>query len=370
MIIDTLSFLKKRTALAVRLLFLTAAALSCVASPAYSQQTKAEQPLQNTESDQPIEPQTTSPETKDPVTAEATETAARSGIMWLERLSSTIRNANFEVSFVVTRPGQEVVPYLWRHAVLDDGTEAEQLNLQNGPGQEMIRLGNMVSVFEPDVQPYSIYADAIAGPLPSDLIYDPNSLTKGYQLITTGRTRVSGRAAQQVRIVSRDNSRYNFQLWLDEETGMLLKLNMVDLQGKLLEQVQVTGLTMQSEPAAYFAKINRSALPSAARIYPKSRKHQWEVQYLPVGMQEVKRETRRLAITGQVVEYKLFSDGLVDVSVYVQPAKDSLDSDVVLVNSTNTFLSLTNGQVQITVIGKIPPPTANEIAHSIRSVGS
>ncbi len=102
---------------------------------------------------------------------------------------------------------------------------------------------------------------------------------------------------------------------------------------------------------------------------PKPRQHQWEVKFLPVGMEEIKRETRRLAMTGQVVEYKLFSDGMVDVSVYVQPAQDSLDSDVVLRHSTNTFLSLTNGQVQITIIGKVPPQTAYEIAHSIGAAG-
>lgn len=349
----------KRTALAVRLLFV-ASAIVGITPLAYCQETVADEAVESL----PVNNET------DAGVVESNPPSNVTGLDWLKQLAAINRQSNFEVSFVVTKPGQEVVPYLWRHAVLDNGVEAEQLNLQNGPGQEMIRLGNVVSVFEPDVQPYSLYADAIAGPLPSDLLYNPEKLEEGYKFITLGRTRVSGRPAQQLRIVSRDNKRYNYQLWLDEETGMFLKLNMVDLQGSLLEQIQVIGMNVTQEPSSYFAKINLEALPNAVAMTPKPRDHQWEVQFLPVGMNEIKRETRRLALTGQVVEYKLFSDGLVDVSIYVQPARDSLGSDVLLKQSTNTFLSLTNGQVQITVIGKIPPPTAYEIAHSLRAAGS
>ena len=357
------SYLIKRTVSTVRLLFLTGAyAMSAVS---FAQQSDVESPEQLASESAEAAP---SPEQY--VEPQNTSTAVLSPEQWLTRLAEANRTGNFEVSYVVTRPGQEVIPYLWRHAILEDGTEVEQLNLQNGPGQEMIRLNNVVSVFEPDAQPYSIYATAIAGPVPSDLLYDPLALTDGYQFITVGRTRVSGRAAQQIRIVSRDNNRYNYQLWLDEQTGMLLKLNMVDLQGTLLEQVQVTGVNLTEAPPTYFNKINPNALPTAVAMTPQSRRHEWDVSFLPLGMQEVKRETRRLALTGQVVEYKLFSDGLVDVSVYVQPAQDALDSDVLLRNSTNTFLSLTNGQVQITVIGKIPPATANEIAHSLSASGA
>ncbi|WP_296045399.1 MucB/RseB C-terminal domain-containing protein [uncultured Alteromonas sp.] len=344
---------KQRTARAVRLLFLTTL-ISCVPATLVAQE---DSPAPEPEADQ------------SEAAGAKLQRQNLNGLEWLERLAEINRKSNFEVSFVLTRAGQEMTPYLWRHAVLEDGLEAEQLNLQNGPGQEMIRLGNVVSVFEPDVQPYSIYASAISGPLPSDLLYNPSALADAYQFITIGRTRVSGRAAQQLRIVSRDNKRYNYQVWLDEETGMLLKLDMVDLQGSLLEQIQVTAVNVSEQPSSYFSRINRQALPGAVAMTPKPRQHQWEVKFLPVGMEEIKRETRRLAMTGQVVEYKLFSDGMVDVSVYVQPAQDSLDSDVVLRHSTNTFLSLSNGQVQITIIGKIPPQTAYEIAHSIGAAG-
>jgi sigma-E factor negative regulatory protein RseB len=101
-----------------------------------------------------------------------------------------------------------------------------------------------------------------------------------------------------------------------------------------------------------------------------NRAHKWDVTYLPAGMREIKQDTRRLALTGQIVEYKLFSDGLVDVSVYVQPAEDALGETLALRNEVSTFLTLTDGKAQVTVVGEIPLQTANAIATSLRPVSS
>ena len=297
--------------------------------------------------------------------------ALQTPVQWLQRLQSLISSANYQVSFVQTTVGKETVPYLWRHGVLDDGTEVEQLNLQNGPGRELIRVDGIVSVFEPDTQPYSIRSRFINGPIPNILLHNPQKLLESYEFVLVGRARVAGRSAQQIRIVSRDNTRFGYQLWLDEESGMLLKLNMLDLQGALLEQIQISAFSVMASPSPYFGRINPSSLPEPIMMASsQSRAHGWEVNYLPVGMKEVKRDTRRLALTGQVVEYKMYSDGLVDVSVYVQPIEDALGGDIALRNEVSTFLTLKAGKAQVTVLGEIPLQTAKAIATSISAVNN
>lgn len=293
----------------------------------------------------------------------------QSANQWLAELQNIITNANYQVSFVQTVAGKETVPYLWRHGIMEDGSELEQLNLQNGPGRELIRVNDVVSVFEPDVQPYSLRSKHINGPIPNVLVYHPEQLAEAYEFVAVGRARVAGRSSQQIRIVSRDNTRFGYQLWLDESSGMLLKLNMLDLQGALLEQIQVTAFSISPEPAEYFSKINTASLPAPMALSnAPSRSHKWDVTYLPSGMREIKQDTRRLALTGQVVEYKLFSDGLVDVSVYVQPAEDALGEPLALRNEVSTFLTLTDGKAQVTVVGEIPLQTANAIATSLRPI--
>ena len=147
---------------------------------------------------------------------------------------------------------------------------------------------------------------------------------------------------------------------------MPLKLNMLDLQGVLLEQIQVTSLEILDQPPVYFSKINFDQLPEPSVITPRQpRQHNWVVNYLPQGMKEVRQDTRRLAQTGQIVEYKMLSDGLTDVSVYVQPAQQAIGSDLALRHGVTTFLSLTDGTVQVTVVGEIPLATAKAIATSL-----
>ena len=288
-----------------------------------------------------------------------------SGAQWLLKMASSIQQRNYQISLVVNRPSADTVPYLWRHGVFDDGVSMEQLNILNGPGKEYIRVNRVISVFEPDAAPYSLAGNLIDGPIPSQLLLAPLAWQAGYEFIAVGRGRVSGRVAQQIRIISRDNTRYSYQLWVDEETAMPLKLNMLDLNGQLVKQVQVSQIQVTDEPDAYFDRINHAMLPPVSAPAQTIHQHGWRIAYLPTGMREVRRNTHRLVITGQVVEYAMLSDGLVEVSIYVMPAVNADVQNNFYRHEAKTLLTLVEGDVQVSVIGEIPPQTANKIATSL-----
>lgn len=289
---------------------------------------------------------------------------------WLVKMSEAVKTLNYTVSFVVLKPGIDSQPYLWRHGVNEAGVEMEQLNLLNGPGREVVRIGNKVSYFEPNVPPYSLQSSVINGPLPSEFFKDPEKLMLAYEFIVVGRSRIAGRSAQQIRIISKDKSRFGFNLWLDQETGLLLKMNMFGQEGNLLEQIQVTGLQVTNEPDPFFAKIEPILLPEVVSFSPSAPLNSpWEVGYIPKGMVIVKRDLRRLSGLGEVVEYIMLSDGLVDVSVYLQDRENnnSLDNLIGTIQS-DTLLSIEHGKLNVTIIGKLPASTSNEIAKSIQRV--
>lgn len=292
-----------------------------------------------------------------------------SGLSWLQRLARQTDTLNYEVSFVLNIPGKDAQPFLWRHATMDEDTKIEQLSLLNGPGFENIRVNDVVSVFQPGYPPFSMYGNAIDGPIPDALLHDPQKLQKSYQFLLVGRNRISGRSAQQIRITSIDKTRYGYNLWLDEETGMLLKLNMHGLDGKLLQQIQVTQLRIDDRVTDVFSQLQKDNLPRVIDVInPPQRKHEWRVAFLPVGMKPVKQDIHQLAITGQVAEYSLYSDGLVNVSVYIQAATGVFQEDVNLSNGANTVHSRTDGKVQVTVVGDIPLVTAQRMAKSIEVI--
>lgn len=295
-----------------------------------------------------------------------TETATKlTGGEWLLKMSQAITQLNYVVSMVHSHSGSDTTPYLWRHGVFDKGVSMEHLSALNGPGKEYIRVNRVISVFEPDVMPYSLSGALIEGPFPTDLLADPLSLQNAYDFVSVGRSRVSGRVAQQIRILSRDNTRYAYQLWVDQETGMPLKMNMLDAKGKVIEQIQVTQMSFSEAPDSYFDRINHDVLPAVTRIPNRHHQHNWRIAYMPMGMSEVKRNTHRLPETGQVVEYAMLSDGLVSVSVYVMPISAPGMQNNAYRHESKTVLTRTEGNLQITVIGEIPPQTANQIAASL-----
>lgn len=301
------------------------------------------------------------PETEIPIQSDSAQA-------WLEKMSLATRTLNYSISFVLLKPGVDSQPYLWRHGVNPDGIEMEELNLLNGPGKKALRLGKKVSYFEPNVPPYSLYSDTINGPFPSHLFRYPERIFEGYELVMVGRSRVSGRSAQQIRVISKDNTRYGLNIWLDQDTGLLLKMNMFNLNNQLLEQIQVTGLEVLPEPDPFFSKVESSLLPEVVNIEKNSLSHSpWNIGFLPVGMHITKRELRRLSITGEMVEYLQLSDGVVDVSVYLQDIINGKPmQNLVGTSQTETFFTMQHGPVNITIIGKIPAPTANAIATSIK----
>ncbi len=293
-------------------------------------------------------------------------TASSSATDWLTQLQQSLRTLNYRISYVVSQQGAQAEPYLWRHGLVD-GVEMEHLSLLNGPGRESFRVGNVVSYFEPTSPPYSIRSEFINGPIPSQFFMAPDVLSEAYDIVLVGKSRVSGLASQQIRIISKDNNRYSFVAWLDQQSGLLLKLDMLDLEGKLLEQIQVTSIHISDSPDEYFHKIERDKLPELAMMKPAApAHHKWQINWLPTGMKAIKQDTHKLPVTGDTVDYVLLSDGLVDVSVYVHAIRGTVAENGWLRHQSNTLLSLNNGKIEVTVVGKIPAETANTIASSIR----
>jgi sigma-E factor negative regulatory protein RseB len=289
---------------------------------------------------------------------------------WLAKMSDAVKSLNYTISFILLKPGVDSQPYLWRHGVNEDGIEMEQLNLLNGPGREAVRIGDKVSYFEPNVPPYSLQSSIINGPFPSEFFQFPKKLMLSYEFILVGRSRIAGRAAQQIRIISKDKSRFGLNVWLDQETGLLLKMNMFGQEAQLLEQIQVTGLQVTKKPDPFFEKIEPGMLPEIVSFGPRAPLNSpWVIGYIPKGMTIIKRDMRRLAGSGEVVEYIMLSDGLVDVSVYLQERENNKPQEnLVGTVQSDTLLTIEHGDLNITVIGKLPASTANAIAKSIQRI--
>ncbi|MEW6981484.1 MucB/RseB C-terminal domain-containing protein [Colwelliaceae bacterium 6471] len=284
----------------------------------------------------------------------------------LSRLSQSLQQLNFSTSFVVVK-NNHAEPYHWFRGVNEQGTSLEILSLLNGPRRDVLRKGDIVSYIEPELSPYSVIAEHISGPIPAIFGKDITTLEKTYNFVSVGRSRVLGRAAQLVRIVSKDQHRFGHWLWLDQETGLLLKLALVTRKGQLLEQVQFTHLDITEKPSDSLLQLQSAELPQVIEIPKNYQENElaWQVNWLPAGFTQLKANKHRINITNQPVEFMLFSDGLVEVSVYVGASQDKQRvADYVMDGATVVLNQVVNG-FEVSVVGKIPASTAKSIADSV-----
>ncbi len=285
---------------------------------------------------------------------------------WLERLSQALKNLNFNTSFVVVKNNQ-AEPYHWFHGRDDNNAELEIFATLNGPRRDILRKGSVVSYIEPETAPYSVDSEQISGPIPAILSGDISSIEASYEFISVGRSRVLGRVAQLIRIVAKEQDRFGYWLWLDKDSGLLLKLAIISRKGQLLEQIQFTHLEITDTLSDTLVQLKSADLPPVIDIPSINQDHElsWQVNWLPTGFKQVKANRHRMSATKQPVEFILFNDGLVDVSVYVGASRDKQrDVEFVMDGATVVLNQVVNG-LEISVVGKIPSNTAKAIADSV-----
>ncbi len=292
---------------------------------------------------------------------------------WLERLSKSLRQLNFTTSFVVVKNNQ-AEPYHWLHGIGDEELELEIFTRLNGSRRDVLRQGNIVSYIQPEQEPYSVVSTDLRAPIPAIFRGDINELEGSYRFISVGRSRVLGRVAQLIRVVAKDDYRFSYWLWLDQKTGLLLKMAVLTRQGYLLEQIQFTHLEVTDQLSENLAKLQLTELPSVIKLTDQQQNEafSWQVNWLPEGFKVIKSNQHSLNTYSQIgdkpVQFMLFTDGLVEVSVYVNPSKEKFRAPEYANDGATLVYNHVLQGVEVGIVGDVPLVTAKKIAESIGSV--
>jgi len=305
---------------------------------------------------------------------ESTSDSSNIAKLSFERLSVALRELNFSTSFVVVKNNQ-AEPYHWLHGITKDITSGNQVELEilallNGPRRDILRIDNIVSYIEPEYVPYSIISSHISGPIPAIFGQDISVLENNYHFVSVGKNRILGRIAQLIRIVPKDTHRFGYWVWLDQESGLLLKLAIIARKGQLLEQVQFTHLEITNTVSEHLKQLQVTDLPKVVDVATKQGGTElaWQVNWLPNGFKQIKSNIHRINTSNKTVEFMLFNDGLVDISVYVNPSKDKLRAIEFANDGATLVLNKVINNVEVSVVGKIPVASAKKIVNSVRFI--
>jgi sigma-E factor negative regulatory protein RseB len=281
---------------------------------------------------------------------------------WLERIGPALSQQDYQGT-LVTVSGNSIdtlgVYHSW-----DGQKERMRLVALAGPKREVIRNDRMVMCIGTGLGAAGYDGDASGRWNPAGKFASAGNLPNySAKLGRTGR--VAARDCQVVDLQPKDPWRYGYRLWLDHDTGLPLRITLLGEAGQPLEQMAFTNLsttrpspedlrpsTTEGLRRVQSLKVNRVAADPGWRVAPP-----------PPGY--VLRSGRRLGDSVQL----LYSDGLANVSVYIEPVAGTEQGEKrTRRGAVNVHTRLGNGR-RIVAIGKVPAATVTYFARHVVAAG-
>lgn len=281
---------------------------------------------------------------------------------WLARVGPALRGLDYQGTLVVVADGQVETLRVF-HAVVD-GRERERLVALSGPPREVVRDGTRVMCIGTGAAPVAYDLDQ-AGRWSVALAVSEAAGIDGYRARLAGGGRIAGHAARRVELQATDGWRYGYRLWLEEQTALPLRVDLLDDAGRAIEQVAFTELALGQAPTeAELAPSAGVELQRYASLPPAdAARVAWAVPAPPPGFRL--RAARPLPGGGA---HLLYSDGLASVSVYVEPAPESLRGGSRQQRGAVHSRSFWVDGWQVLAIGKVPAGTVDHFARTVRPV--
>lgn len=305
------------------------------------------------------------------VSAKAAEKAA-DPYAWLESMAEASRKLTYRGDFVYQQGASlETLSVLHSYK---DGQEKELISYLDGLPREVTRQGKQITYISADRPPVRFGHDSL---IPMVGRFTSKNLGKYYQLKPAALDRVAGREAVQLLVVPTDRFRYGYQLWLDRRSSLLLKLVMVDSEGRIIERMQFTSLqfsdSLSQQEMALLERAS-SPVPEESQVAMSSVDSGsgwgWEAGWIPDGFEVRDRSRRQSPVSERMVDSVIYSDGIASFSVFVEP-----DETRVLSQSSEQIGSLAavskvfrnnDAYFHVTVVGEVPLGSAERVAVSVR----
>jgi sigma-E factor negative regulatory protein RseB len=307
---------------------------------------------------------------------------------WLEKMNKALATRNYDGTFFHLSEGRvETMRIVHR---VRAGRVTERLLSLDGSGREFVRNNDELTCYLPDQHTVLVEPRQDRGPFLGSLPQFGAEVNQFYQIEALANSRILGRAARVIAVTPKDQFRFGYRLWLDENTAMPLKTQLFDSRGQVIEQILFARLDMPDTiadsdltPAVHtegMRWIRQGARDSASPALSAYRASE-----LPPGFRLTVSGAQTLGGATVPATHLVYSDGLATVSVFVeaQPGeggdpKAANTSDkpaappeppmqgLARVGSGFAYSTVVQGH-QVTAVGEVPAQTVEFIAHSVKA---
>ncbi len=256
---------------------------------------------------------------------------------------------------------------------INHGSQGEfaRVIVLDGAPRELFQQGNEAVIYQPKSEKVMIEKRHIQSGFPALLPKMTADIKANYQVQLGGVERVGGREANVLTLTPRDTYRYTNKLWIDRDSGLLLKLAVFNEKNELIEQVGFnqlllidTGDMQWFRPSVDSSKTYE--IQPEETVTPVVEAGGWVIGQLPAGFRKTEQVLRQIPGNASSMMQLVFFDGMASVSLFIEaldkktPPKQCVMSQ----GSTNLYATVVADH-QIVVMGEVPAATVMQIARSV-----
>jgi sigma-E factor negative regulatory protein RseB len=284
---------------------------------------------------------------------------------WLTRLHEASRQRAYTGTFVVSAGGSMASAKIWH--VCDGTQQLERVESLSGAPRSTFRRNEQVITFFPEAKVALLEKRASLGLFPNLLKSNDVDIGDHYQLRRNGSERIAGFDADIVYLLAKDGQRYGYRVWSEKKTGLVIQLQTVGADGRVIEQAAFSELQLDA-PVSIGKLTQMMAQTSGYRVdrleleNVTAEGQGWTMQKTVAGFKPVACYRRPAGGTSSGAQSTLqwmFSDGLATVSLFVDAfdsRRHSQEGAMDLGGATHT-LTKRVGEWWVTAVGEVPPAT-------------
>ena len=295
----------------------------------------------------------------------------------LKRISDADQNQNYQGTFILRKSGNLSALHV-THGVDDKGVW-ETLEALNGEPRKILRHNDRVISIFPDREIISIRHNNKKQPLHPQLPDNIEQFEQFYSMQRLEDDRIANHPSLVVDLLPKDQYRYGYRYWVDKNTGMLLRCDMVDEDHLVAEQMMFTSLEYlpripsQSFEIQQFEQFKQQLLDEPEVDVQKPAEAGWKVTRLPEGFMLTQSTMRYSQPTATKLSdnspldllHMVYSDGLASVSVFVEinQGKEKHLQGPSSMGAVNAYGHAVD-DFFVTVVGEVPAATVQLMAQS------
>lgn len=297
---------------------------------------------------------------------------AESAQDWLQRIGTASRTVNYQGTFVHMCGGKmDVVDIVHR---VDTQGVTERITAKSMGGRQVIRSADEAMCILPDQKTVMLESGsrASSGNAALDQLSGFENVNEAFYAVSMqGMDQIAEHETVMLKISPRDKFRYGYRLWLERDTALPLKFELVDAEGNGLEQGQFTEIEF---PASIAAEAAAPSIDTTEFSWYRTNVADevddvtganWRVANLPPGFELVFTESKAVAETSQPMEQLVYSDGLATISVFAErvgKGEETVEGQS-NIGATNTWTTMIDDWV-VTAMGSVPLETVRLVAVS------